>query len=100
MTTKNLENYLSSSLKSREYCAKGLPFITECKMDFLSSDCPYVLTVPYDESDINILDIISFYDNLYTKKSPIELAQEIREYAYKHCDMHVTMKPVIDFINQ
>ncbi len=94
---------ISSSLKTREYLAKGLPFIYATQIDvFPYNDYPYALHLPEDESPIDIESVIDFHDRIYfdKQKSPEQIAAEIRNFAYQHCDMHQTMKPVIDYINE
>lgn len=91
--------FRSSSLKSREYGAKGMPIITSCEIDaFPSSHCDFILKVPEDESYIDIQTIINFYNRLNMKYNDNKnLIQEIRRYTKESCDMSVTMKPIIDF---
>ena len=91
----------SSTLKSREYWAKGLPFITECEFPPEVEEIgQYIMKVPYDESPIDIEKVIEFHDNLYLRsgKSQEEIIDEIRDFAYRTCDMSVAMKPIIDYI--
>lgn len=90
---------LSSSLKSREYSAKGLPMLTAVDIDIFNEDCPYICKVSADETPIDMEKVISFYDNLYAEKNCNEIADEIRSYARKLCDMEAAMKPVIDIFN-
>ena len=93
---------VTSSLKSREYLAKGLPMITACEVDILdSNDFQYFCRFPSDDSPIDIEKLIAFYDRVYTenRKSKQEIIDEIREFALKTCDMEVTMQPIIDYID-
>lgn len=90
--------YLASTLKTREYGAKGLPIITSCKIDIYPEDYKYILNFPEDDSDIDIYKIIKFYDEIYKGKvSKRQIAEEIREYTKSKCDMSIAMKPIIDF---
>ena len=86
---------LSSSLKSREYAAKGIPFITACESDVFEGE-EYVLKIPADESPVNIGDVVKFYEKMYNKMSKEEVAEMIRNSAEKRCDIMITMKPVAD----
>lgn len=89
------KNYpVSSSLKSREYCAYGLPVVTASPIDFMSDDSPYQMLVPYDDSPIDIPALLSFYDRCWQN----DVSAEIRSYAEARCDIHVTMKPVVDWL--
>lgn len=89
---------VSSSLKSREYCAYGIPIITSSPIDFMSEDSPYQLVFPYDDSPIDINRMLKYYHSIYDDKDCNAVAKEIREYAEKICDMKTTMKPVADFL--
>lgn len=91
---------LSSSLKTREYTAKGLPQISATMIDlFQDSDSQYFLKVPEDDSAININDIIAFYDSLYdgSIECKQKVANNIRKIAEQKCDMSITMLPVINY---
>lgn len=87
--------YLSSSLKSREYAARGLPMITSCKIDVFPEDYPYLLKIPEDDSPVDIETVIRFHDKIYREKTEKDVVGEIRAFAERHCDMERTMQPVI-----
>ncbi len=92
---------LSSSLKSREYLAKGMPFIYSGIIDvFRDEPVDFCLQVPSDESPIDMQQVIDFRDRLYGKESPEELTQRIRAYAERHISMDAAMKPVIDYLKE
>lgn len=89
----------ANSLKVREYLAKGLPVITGSKVDlFENEDFPYYLEFPNDDSDIDISQIIDFYDKIYGKQSSQELNHMIREFALERCDMSRALRPVIEYM--
>lgn len=90
-----------SSLKSIEYAAKGVPFITGCEENAFSDDFCYKLKIPSDETNIEVNSIINFYDEIYKKGiSKKHIVEKIRSYAMNKCDVNITMKPVIDFFNR
>ena len=89
---------ISSSLKSREYCAWGIPMITSSPIDFLPKDSPYQFLAPYDDSPIDICAVTQFYDSLYARNDCNLVARTIRSYAEARCDMSMTMKPVADWL--
>lgn len=89
---------ISSSLKSREYAAYGLPILTSSPVDYLSKDCPYQLLAPYDDSPIRIADLIRFYFEIYGHRCETNIAVEIRRNAITLCDMTNTMKHVAEWI--
>jgi len=50
----------SSTLKVREYCARGIPYIIACGDPDFPDDYPYIFRVPPDESPIDIESVIDF----------------------------------------
>lgn len=87
--------YYVSTIKAKEYMAKGLPVINGCKEQL---DTQYCLTVTNDPSVLDMNEIIEFYDNIYYNKSRKKVRNEIRNQAMKKLDMSVAMKPIIQYI--
>lgn len=87
---------ISSSLKSREYVAKGLPFIMSGRSDVLEGK-EFVLKVPDNETPVDVESIVKFYDQMYSGKSKMSVAESIREQTNRLCDIRMTMKPVIQY---
>lgn len=88
-----------SSLKSREYGAKGIPIINSCKIDILEDDFPYMLQVPADESPIDMECVKKFYESCYTANiSRIKVAKSIRAYISEKSSMKATLKSVAEKI--
>ncbi len=93
------KNYpVSSSLKSREYSAKGLPVVTSSPIDFMEEDYPHQLLVPYDDSPLDIQSVIDFAENIFSKSSVQDVRAKIRAYAAAKCDMSHTMMPIVDYL--
>lgn len=90
---------VGTSIKTREYVSKGMPIIASSPMDIFPDGWEYAYYAPIDESNIDMNDIIEFYDNLFIGKTKEDLAKEIRKIAYQRCDMKIMMKPIIDFYN-
>ena len=88
---------ISSSLKSREYAAYGLPILTSSPVDYLSKNCPYQLLAPYDDSPIDILTLLEFYHGIYDQ-AETAIAREIRSFAMAHCDMAVIMNLAAEWL--
>lgn len=85
-----------SSLKSREYGAKGIPMINSCKIDVIDDDFPYLLRVPADESPIDVQQIVAFYDKCYINGlSRIEMGKRIRSYMEARSGMTSTIREVV-----
>lgn len=92
------DNSISTSLKSREYLAKGLPIVSGCKVDILTEKMPYYLEFPSNSTVVDIDKIIQFHDNIYkSSETKLQIANNIREYAYKLCDVSCTMKNIVDY---
>lgn len=88
----------SSSLKSREYCAKGLPIFAANNIDiFEQHPSPFFLKFNADDTPINMEEVIAFYDSVYGKKTKKQVVQEIRQYAEKICSIAVTMQPIRNY---
>lgn len=92
---------VSSSLKSREYLARGMPFIYSGVIDvFQDNPVDFCLRVESDESPIDINRLFCFYGELYERLNALDLAKQIRLYAENHVSMDVAMKPVVDYIGE
>lgn len=87
---------INSSVKSREYSAKGLPIISDTKIDFIPDGYEYFYKVPEDNTVVSIEDIIEFHDKVYSK-APDIVASEIREFAKNRCSAEAMMRPVLEF---
>lgn len=86
----------NSSLKSKEYCAKGLPIVSGvCTELDNATDFMYYMRVPADDSEINIYHIIDFYKKMKVTGS---VNTEIREYASKYFDYYIAMNPIIKYV--
>lgn len=83
-----------SSLKVKEYIAKGIPFFFAGRSLFQSEDFPYALTLESKEGPINVEGIIDFYQN--TKDMPDRI-NKMREWAKKY-SWDVQMEKVVDGI--
>lgn len=90
----------SSSLKSREYGAYGIPLITASPVDYLEQDDPYQLIVPYDDSPLDMQAVVDFYHRIYDDRSAARVAEEIRANAQRRCDIPITMRPIVDYLLQ
>lgn len=87
-----------STIKTREYGAKGLPIVSSIRIDYFEESSPYVLLVSADDSPVEIEKIIEFHDKLYKKDADAaSLATEIRTYAESRCSDTKMMEPVIEF---
>lgn len=90
----------SSALKIREYLVYGLPVVSGCREDVFDSGTSVDFYKEYenDDSEINIKEVVDFYNKLKKKYTRLELSKKIHEYAKKTVDMNITMRDVIEYI--
>ncbi len=83
-----------SSLKNREYCSLGLPFIySGYDIDF--EQFKYSFQVSDDETPIDIRALINFYKELTSNK---DYVKDMRQYAEEKLDWKIKMKCILDYI--
>lgn len=75
---KRADSEFGSSIKSKEYFARGIPFINGWREYAFDDDYPYVLRFELDDSYIDMNKVITFYDNL--RKQP-DVGMEMRKFA-------------------
>jgi len=80
----------TSSLKTKEYTARGLPFILACKDEAFPDDANFIFKVPNDHSLIDIESIISWFES--GSFNP----EEIKEFAQENLGWDTQMKKVIE----
>lgn len=89
-----------STIKSKEYAAKGLPMISSYAVDAFSieDNSQYVHQISADETPVDIPEVIEFYKKMY-QNTDIVIGEKIRAASQKRCDMSVTLKGVIEYFN-
>lgn len=91
--------YMSSSLKTREYAAKGLPMAASISLDIQNEKTDkYILMFPADESAINIEEVVDFYHRIYDEGEKTVIAEQIRNCFYPYCDWEFVFDGVVDYI--
>lgn len=53
-----------STLKTKEYCGYGIPFIMAYKEKEINDNFKYCLNIDADESPVDIKDVVRFYNSL------------------------------------
>jgi hypothetical protein len=100
----NLANYLigfneTTNMKSREYFARGLPFIQANKMpDIDNYDVKkYYLNIDNNDSLIDMFKVKDFIDRIRKDKyHPIIM----REFSQQHLDWNITVRELADSIRE
>lgn len=80
-----------SSLKNREYCARGIPFVIASNDNAFEDNFKYVLKILPDESPVDISKIIQFYNCIKDE----EYIKEMRKYAEENLTWEAIMKLII-----
>lgn len=89
--------YYNSSLKGKEYLAKGLPIISGVRTELDGLNLPFYMRVPADDSPINIDDIITFYNSLLNQGIDQICEKEIL-YAKNNFNPYKCMEPILKII--
>ncbi|WP_165045976.1 glycosyltransferase [Adlercreutzia sp. ZJ138] len=91
----------ASTLKTREYLAKGIPFVYSGEIDvFKSYPVDFCLQVPADESPVDVGKLVEFHDELYRRETERGLISRIRHYAEEHVSMDAAMANVVEYIKE
>ncbi len=86
---------VASTLKVREYCARGIPFVYGVSDPDFPTAFPYVLQVPADESPIDIERVLIFARTVCGDQ---DHSQKMRSYAEEHIDWSVKTKGMGNFL--
>lgn len=94
--------FYNSTLKGKEYGAKGLPIISGVKTELdYDEKYKYYTRVPADESPIEMEQVISFYNQIYnTGDSKENIIFNIRKYTEDNFDISVSLKKVVDYLRE
>lgn len=94
---KNKLNEISS-LKTREYLAKGTAIISGINEDVLERHpMPFFLKFPNDSSPIDMKRVVDFFDDIFGAYEEKEVIDQIRTYAEKYVGMDQTLNKVIHY---
>lgn len=84
-------------IKSREYCARGIPFLYGYDDVYFDKDCYFVQKVSNDESPVDIEELIRFYDTMYDGR---DFINDMRQYAMATQTWDKILQPVIDYYRE
>jgi len=86
---------MTSELKCREYCSRGIPYIIACDDSDFPDDFPYILRLPHDDSPIDMDQILPFVSSICQAHNH---PQKMRLYAKDTLDWSVKMKKLKGFL--
>ena len=96
-TYKTNELKKVNSLKTREYCAKGLPFlITKCDHIFAKANPFFCHVVEEEENEISIQDVVSFVKKMYKYYSQEQVVTLMRDFASENLSWTTILKNVLE----
>jgi hypothetical protein len=88
----------TSNLKSREFCARGLPFVIAYPDRDFPVGTPFAYHAPADDSPLEIARLIAFHRHLLGTRP--QYRAEMRLHAENHLAWSVKMQPVLAVLRE
>ena len=89
-----------NSLKTREYCAKGLPFIiTDCDYKFAESNEDFFMVIKDSQEPVDIRKTVQFLDELRKKYMNEQIVSKMTTFAKKNLSWSTILKKVIEAVD-
>jgi glycosyltransferase involved in cell wall biosynthesis len=88
----------SNSLKAREYCARGIPFVLASDDPDFPAGLPFVHRVPSNDSPLDVSALVEFCDDL--QQTNPTAGQSMRRYAEKHLTWDVKFEPLVHYLQE
>ena len=88
----------SSSLKAREYCARGIPFVLASDDPDFPRELPFVLRVPPNDAPLDVSAVVEFHAQL-RQKTPM-VGQQMRYYAEEHLTWKAKLGPLVHYLQE
>ena len=86
----------ASSLKTREYCARGIPFIFAGRDDSFDEDFPFALRASVGESPIDLARILEDYAHMLSRVE--DPAATMRAYAASHLSWKTRLNEIMKVV--
>lgn len=86
----------SSSLKAREYCARGIPFVLGSDDPDFPEGTEFVHKVSSDESPIDVAAVVDFVDKL--RECSPGYMMDMRRYAENRLTWKAKLEPVVRYV--
>jgi glycosyltransferase involved in cell wall biosynthesis len=88
----------TTSLKSREFCARGLPIVLGFNERDFGRDLPFVFHVPANDDPIDIASLVDWFDGLRIRFP--NYPGMIRAYAEQQLTWKIKLLPVISHLRE
>lgn len=88
----------SSSLKAREYCARGIPFVLASDDADFPPELEFVHRTPSDESALDVSALVSFHERL--RRTHPEVHREMRRHAEENLTWKRKLEPLVDYLRE
>lgn len=86
----------SSSLKAREYCARGIPFVVASDDPDFRAPFPFAHRIPANDTPLDLPSLLRFHANL--RATHPEVREEMRNYAEEHLTWKSKLAPLADYL--
>jgi glycosyltransferase involved in cell wall biosynthesis len=83
----------TSSLRHRDYCARGIPFVLAGMDSDISENWPFTLQLPQNAAPINVAEIQDFYDKIKVNYPDYQV--QMRNFALENLDWAGKIKGII-----
>lgn len=91
--------FYNSSLKGKEYMAKGLPIISGVKTELDNDNSfHYYLRIPADDSPMNFNEVETYYHSIYDNEEREKVVHNIRLYCENNFTFENAYKSLIEYI--
>lgn len=89
----------NSSLKGKEYMAKGLPVVSGVRTELDNMpDYKYYMRVPANDEPVDFNQVLDFYNRIYGNEPKNEVISNIRSFCTDKFEMTICFKAVIDYM--
>jgi glycosyltransferase involved in cell wall biosynthesis len=88
----------SSSLKAREYCAKGIPFVLASDDPDFPAELPFVHHVPCNDAPLDVEALVKFHARLRETNPTVH--QEMRCYAEERLTWKAKLEPLVHYLRK
>lgn len=89
----------NSSLKGKEYLAKGLPIVSGVRTELDQvKDFPYYYRVPANDSPIDFKEIEAFYHLIYDTNKNDQVVAEIRKFCESRFTFDKAYQPLLNYL--